>query len=190
LTDDKATRDAVLKTLTDLQARAKPADVMIVHYSSHGEIDADGGLYLLTHDSQRANLKNTAVPGQQLREVLGSYPSQVLLLLDACHSGKFPLMRPATDPLSRLLADDSCGVAVMCAALAHQKAIDTNDGGLFTRALIEGLSGKARPDEISKRLFIHNLFTHVFSVVASQTDNKQMPLYLPSGSVPPIVLKE
>src|SRR5262249_7269696 len=153
-----------------------------VHYSSHGEVEQgeNGGLYLLTHDSKRDSLKTTALPGEKLRDVLAGYPCPVLLLLDACHAAKITLkqpLRPATDPLSRLLADDSCGVAVMCAALAHQKAIDTDKGGLFTQALIEGLQGKARPDEVSQRLFVHNLFSYVFSVVTSQTNNRQMPLY-------------
>jgi uncharacterized caspase-like protein len=161
-----------------------------VHYSSHGEVAEGGGLFLLCHDSKRNAMKTTAVPGEKLREILGQYPCPVLLILDACHSGKFPLMRPATDPLSRLLVDDSCGVAVMTAALAHQKAVDTEKGGVFTQALVEGLQGKARPDEFSKRLFVHNLFAYVYSAVANQTENKQMPLYLPSGSVPPIVLKD
>jgi WD40 repeat protein len=190
LTDEKATREAIIEALTALQKKAKPSDVVIVHYSSHGEVDANGGLYLLTSDSKRDDLKSTAVPGQQLRDILGQYQSQVLLVLDACHSGKFPLMRPPTDPLSRLLADDSCGVAVMTAALAHQKAEDRATGGVFTQALIAGLDGKAKPAEPSTRLYVHNLFTYVFDAVTQATSNRQMPLYLPSGSAPPIVLKE
>ena len=66
---------------------------------------------------------------------------------------------------------------------------DTTDGGVFTKALIDGLKGKAKPDAITKRLYVHHLFTYTFDTVASQTGYKQMPLYLPSGSVPPIVLK-
>jgi hypothetical protein len=99
-------------------------------------------------------------------------------------------MKSATDPLSRLLADDSCGVAVMTAALAHQKARDGDKGGVFTLALVAGLRGKARPEEESKRLYVHHLFSYVFDAVARETKQQQMPLYLPSGSVPPIVLEE
>jgi WD40 repeat protein len=190
LPDDQATRAKVLEALADLQTKVKPADVVIVHFSSHGEVGADDGLYLLTHDSQRDDLKKTAISGQELRDVLGRYPSQVLLILDACHSGKFPLMRPPTDPLSRLLADDSCGVAVLTAALAHQQARDNRAGGVFTSAIVEGLKGKAAPDPFSKRVYVHNLFSYVYGEVASKTDNQQMPLYLPSGSAPPIALKE
>ena len=169
LTDKEATLAAILKTLTELQGKLKPTDVAIVHYSSHGEVE-DGGLYLLCHDSKRGNLKETALAGQKLRDLLGGYPCPVLLILDACHSGKFPLGRPPTDPLSRMLADDSCGVAVMTAALAHQKAVDTDKGGVFTQALIEGLSGKAKPGGDGKRLYVHQLFTFVFDFVAGKTD--------------------
>ena len=44
--------------------------------------------------------------------------------------------------------------------------------------------------EFTRRMFVHNLFGYVYGAVVSKTDNKQMPLYLPSGSAPPIVLKE
>ncbi len=189
LTESQATRKAILTILKDLQDQLKPADAVIVHFCSHGEVDQDRGLYLLCHDTQRNNLKGTALEGQELREVLGKYACPVLLLLDACHAGKFPVMRPLTDPLSRLLADDSCGVAVMTAALAHQQAEENKKGGRFTQALVEGLAKEAKPDEFTKQLFVHNLFTYVFGAVAKQTDNRQMPHYLPSGSVPPIVLK-
>jgi WD40 repeat protein len=189
LTEEKATRGAVLQALAELQGKVKASDVVIVHYSSHGEVDGDGGLYLLTSDSKRDSLAATAVPGQKLRDLLGQYQSQVLLVLDACHSGKFPLIRPATDPLSRLLADDSCGVAVLAASLAHQKAED-REGGVFTQALIAGLDGKAKPDEESTQLFVHNPYGYVYTSVTRETSNRQMPLYLPSGSAPPIVLKE
>src|SRR6185437_8919506 len=141
----------------------------------------------------RGNLKETALPGDTLRDILGQYPCPVLLVLDACHSGKFPLSKPLrspTDPLSRMLADDSCGVAVMTAALAHQKAVDTDEGGVFTQALLKGLEGGAKPTGAAKRLYVHQLLTFVFDFVTEKTESKQMPLYLPSGSVPPIVLKE
>ncbi len=90
LTDDKATREAILQVLTDLQGKLKPTDVVIVHYSSHGEV-TDGGLFLLTHDSNRANLKKTAITGNEAARQSEAVPCPVLLILDACHSGKFPL---------------------------------------------------------------------------------------------------
>ena len=163
---------------------------MVVHYSSHGEVE-EGGLYLLCHDSKRGNLKETAVPGDKLRDMLGQYPCPVLLILDACHSGKFPLMNGSpTDPLSRMLADDSCGVAVMTAALAHQKAVGYRGGRRLHPGAGRGALRQGRPDKFSKRLYVPNLYTYVLGAVTSKTENKQMPLYLPSGSVPPIVLKD
>jgi hypothetical protein len=186
LPDSRATRARVLETLTDLQGKLKPTDVVIVHYSSHSEVDPDGGLFLLTHDSKRDNLKETAVLGEELREILRQYQCPVLMLLDTCHEGKFPPMRPATDLLSRMLADDSCGVAVMTAALARQKA----KGGVFTQALIAGLNGEAKSDEVTKPLSVDRLWSYTLDTVARKTDNKQMPLlYLPSSGVPDIILK-
>ncbi len=56
--------------------------------------------------------------------------------------------------------------------------------------LIKGL-GKdgAEVDKDTKRLYVHDLFSFVFKHVEKETNSKQIPVYLPSGSVPPIVLK-
>ncbi len=39
------------------------------------------------------------------------------------------------------------GLVVMCGASKEQEAAEENGHGYFTRALVEGLSGKAQPDE-------------------------------------------
>ena len=115
--------------------------------------------------------------------------------------GGFPPFRPETFPsqlVSLLVAFVVLYVIVSRLALpkvggvidARQKAIDTDRGGLFTLALVEGLSGEADPDKFSNRLYVPNLYTYVLGAVTRKSENKQMPLYLPSGSVPPIVLKE
>jgi hypothetical protein len=70
----------------------------------------------------------------------------------------------------------------MTAALANQTAEDSEKGGVFTQALVEGLQGKADPDKVSKRLFVHNLFIYVYGAVTSETSNRQMPVYLPRGA--------
>ena len=63
-------------------------------------------------------------------------------MLDACHSAGFGEgkklaklgLKPATDDVARDLTDDDYGVAVMCAAMAHEKAEGKDGHGLFTQA--------------------------------------------------------
>ena len=77
----------------------------------------------------------------ELRRSLGEFPCQVLLILDACHSsGSLKNFRPAVDDITRNLTDDDCGVAVLCAAMSHEKALERGGNGLFTRAVVQALN--------------------------------------------------
>src|SRR5262249_18345928 len=63
LPDEQATRAAVLAQLGKLGGKLKPADLLVVHFSCHGEKDpTDGGLYLLPHDWKPGDRK-TAIGG-------------------------------------------------------------------------------------------------------------------------------
>jgi len=102
----------------------------------------------------------------------------VLLILDACHSSAgIKSFRPAVDDLTRALTDDECGVAVLCAAMANEKALEKQGNGLFTRAIIQALN---RSDGVpfnrhNRRLYVHHLHTYVFDEVSQQSGDRQHP---------------
>src|SRR5207247_1974591 len=81
---------------------------------------------------------------------------RVLLLLDACHSGAIGKL---VNDLARDLADDDCGVVVLCAALGREQARENpaTKHGYFCLALIEGLSGKAGMNKQDGRVYLHHL---------------------------------
>jgi hypothetical protein len=93
--------------------------------------------YLLTHEADTDNLDKTCLSGDALRKALAECKCQVLLLLDACHAAGFGAgkklanlgLKPATDDMARDLTEDEYGVAVMCAAMSHEKA--EGQGGLL-----------------------------------------------------------
>ena len=92
-------------------------------------------------EAKTTDLAKTAVSGEELRKSLGEFPCQVLLILDTCHSSAgLKNFRPAVDDITRNLTDDDCGVAVMCAAMAHEKALEKSGNGLFTRAVVQALN--------------------------------------------------
>ena len=81
---------------------------------------------------------------------LGSLPGRVLLLLDTCHAGGvLPGRRlrglPAHQSAIEELASAEGGVVVMAAATGAQASAEDVawQNGAFTKALIEGLSGRA-----------------------------------------------
>jgi hypothetical protein len=161
-----------------------------VFFACHGVMQKKQ-YYLLTQEADTGRLDETSLSGDTLRKTLGQYKCQVLLMLDACHSAGFDAgkklsklgLRPATDDATRDLTDDECGVAVMCAAMAHEKAEGQGGNGLFTRAVLEALEKKPGVpyNRHNQRMYIHHLQAYVFDAVSARSNERQHPfLSLPS----------
>jgi uncharacterized caspase-like protein len=108
-------------------------------------------------------------------------PCRVILMLDACHSaGVGPLRikraQAPLDGLQRSFADEEVGVVVWVAAQGPEQSRE--DGklhhGLFTLAVMEGLSGKAG---VNKKGEVHlsALDQYVFDRVTELSKDLQHP---------------
>jgi uncharacterized caspase-like protein len=124
--------------------------VAVVFYAGHGI--AQDQFYLVPVDVNLRNLAGTGISADELKERL-QFPCDTLLLLDACFAGSFDPARKralseATDRAVRELVYDE-GMVVMCGANKEQVAGEeqSSQHGYFTRALMQGLGGKAKPDE-------------------------------------------
>ena len=177
LVDARARKEAILKNLAEMRKKAKPNDLAVVYFAGHGVKEKDK-FYLLPVEARTDNLAGTALSGDELRKALGEFPCQVLLMLDACHaSAGLKNFRPAVDDITRHLTDDDCGVAVMCSAMAHEKALEKGGNGLFTRAVVDGLNrGEGVPyNTFDRRLYIHHLHAYVFDSVKHFSGDRQHP---------------
>jgi hypothetical protein len=96
LTDERATRDAIIAALQALARAAEPGDIVVVHYSGHGatmrdvsgdELDGRDET-IVPHDSREPgifDLSDDELNGL-LRELSRKTPN-VTVVLDSCHSG-------------------------------------------------------------------------------------------------------
>ena len=153
--DREANREGLRKGLKWLRSQARPNDLVVFFYAGHGVRDRKGVFGLVPVDTDVDRLESTILPEDELKEALTALPGKVLVLLDACHSGKIgesgTLVRgnfraPAgTDDLARELARSQGGLVVMCAATGAETSEESTElgHGYFTQALLEGLSGKA-----------------------------------------------
>jgi Caspase domain len=187
-----AKRDAVKKALADMRRQEiKHNDLVVVFFAGHG-IRGKDGYYLLTQEANTTNdqtLAATTLTGSELRKTLGAFPCQVLLMLDACHAGAFggaKGYRPATDDLTRELANDDVGVVVLCAAMASERAQERGGEGLFTKAVVAALQGAdGVPFNRSNRLlYVHHLYSFVVDEVSRLSDDEQHPFWSPPSTVP------
>jgi hypothetical protein len=105
LLNEQATRLGILKAIEDMQSRIKPGDIVVIHYSGHGqqifdnngdEID-DKDESLVPYDAlvrYTSNYKGeNHIRDDELGNIIANFRNtlgkngQLLMLLDSCHSG-------------------------------------------------------------------------------------------------------
>ena len=105
LTDEQATKEGIVRALSELQTAAEPGDIVVIHYSGHGQQifddngdETDGKDEALVPYDAFAKYTHNYTGQHHLRDdelgniianfrnKLGS-EGQLLLIMDSCHSG-------------------------------------------------------------------------------------------------------
>ena len=188
LLDAQATRANILDGLQWLAGKARAGDVAVVFYAGHGDSKIEGQFFLVPVDANLRKLGETGISGEALQKTIGELPSTTMLILDACDSGGFDEKKKKrktrglpvpTDVLVRDLVYDS-GLVVMCGAAKEQEAVEGNEHGFFTQAIVEGLEGKADKYKTG-RVEVDDLQTYVKHRVRELSGNEQEPtIHIPS----------
>ncbi len=181
LRNEEATREAVLDGLEWIERQTTARDVALVLLSGHGDNDADGGYYFLPYDVDPDRLRRTAVPDIEIRRSLSHVAGKALFFFDTCHSGSIMSGRKSGRSIDingfvNDLTSAENGLVVFAASTGKEFAQERDDwkNGAFSRALIEGLSGKA---DISGDgvITISELEYWLAERVKKLTDGKQHP---------------
>jgi WD40 repeat protein len=185
LIDRAATQREILLGISWLKKQPTQNDVAVLFFAGHGDLAADGSMYLLPADIDLDNLEATGVPADQVKNQLTGFPGRVIFMLDACHAGgidgktktkKRAIGKSLTDDLIRDLVSDERGVIALCASTGRQFALESNEfrHGLFTLALVEGLQGKATKT-IDGAIYLHHLNAYVIDRVKELSQGRQSP---------------
>ena len=149
LTDEKATRSAVLDALAWMRDSVGPNDTGMLFIAGHGVNDSNGRYYFLPHDAEVERLASTAIGESELRKTLAALPGKAMLFVDTCHAGNVIGTGAAVNNeiarLANTLAAAENGVIVFSASTGRQDSVEDMrwGNGAFTKALIEGLKGAA-----------------------------------------------
>lgn len=105
----------------------------------------------MPHEVNPDKLLRTGIKWFEFQDVLTSLPSKVILLVDTCHSGSVTGKRRGIADMSqeiRELVTTDSGVVVMTAATGKEVSLERKEWGhgAFTKALLEGMKGKADYD--------------------------------------------
>ena len=147
LTDERATRSAVLAGIQWLKSVTTPGDIGILYIAGHGINDVDDTYYFLPHDADADQLSRTSVGEEVFRDALTTMKGKSFFFVDTCYSGKSVGVFSNVD-LTRIankFSSPEYGVIVFSASQARQESMEKNDwgNGAFTKALVEGLLGRA-----------------------------------------------
>ncbi len=149
LYNENATRDGIMAQFA-LLADTAPEDVVIVYFAGHGETIDDGWYFLpheLVYPEKEEEIRGKGLSSAVIQAEIQKIGAQkVLLLMDACKSGAALISfrgfeeRKALRQLAR-----SSGIHVVAAAGKDQFAAEVEElgHGVFTYAILEGLSGGA-----------------------------------------------
>ena len=185
LVDGEATRARILAALRSVRDQSSPWDVTILFLSGHGVANPGTGSYCFLPVDADPHDDATLVDGRELREILGRTQGKVVLMLDTCHSGSVlgeGRMRGLDEAvkLTRFineLTSAANGVMVFSSSTGRQLSLEAPDwgNGAFTKALREGLAGKADPDR-SGRVTLGQLDTWLRARVQDLTQGTQTPV--------------
>jgi uncharacterized caspase-like protein len=114
------------------------------------------------------------VAGAALREFCQNTPGKIMVLLDACRSASIEIN---VNELAMQLGRSDCGAIVLTSSAGHQNSLENEAwrAGAFTRALVDGLEGRAdflRTGYVSSP---YDIASYVDHVVRSLTAERQTP---------------
>lgn len=155
LYDENATKDNILKALSDIREHAMPEDEVVLFFSGHGDIDpSDDEYYFIPSDFRVKDGIDAYRDGGISAGAIGAVcrdmkARKILVMLDTCHSGRAAAAFQNMSEIKAMkMLAKSTGLHIMTASTDTQLAGEVEElhHGIFTYAVLEGLSGKADAD--------------------------------------------
>jgi WD40 repeat protein len=192
LFDDEATREGLGQAFDKAGELAGSQDTFVLYFAGHGVAnEADGEYYFLPVDFRyrdQASISEQGISKKQiLEDLLKVTAEKSILFFDTCNSGSF-LSTPASRGLTEKTAVDrlkrAIGRAMIVASSDTQVALEGYKGhGVFTYALVDGLSGKADGDK-NGYVSVKELSTYVENAVPELTYSTWGYEQLPQSLLP------
>ncbi|RUA17181.1 MAG: hypothetical protein DSY55_02560 [Clostridia bacterium] len=175
------TRDTILSGLEWLERETTSRDMVMAFLAGHGVADRNSNYYFLPVDGDPDRLKRTAVTFSEIENTLTGLPGKVVAFVDTCHAGGIMgrRLRGASmniDNIAQNLSDAENGVVFFASSTGRQNALEDDrwQNGAFTKALVEGLSGKADINT-DRAISITELDYYLSERVKQLTGGKQTP---------------
>ena len=161
--------------------------------------DAQGEYYFLPYNANLDRLKSTGIRGLILKDTLTTIGSKgkALFFFDTCYSGSLLDFKGAkgengsqvnVNELATELAHAPSGPIVFSSSTGRQLSIERPEWehGAFTKALLEGLAGKADQKPSDGAIDVKELERYLYQRVKELTNGDQTPTTATPQGVTPI----
>lgn len=149
LTDDAASKEATLDGLEWIQKQTTSRDVAMIFLSGHGVQDGSGDYYYVPYNFDMGRKRSTGVLFYEIEKTIKDIAGKVVFFVDTCHSGgasgKTKAIGSDIGSIVNELSSAENGAIVFSASTGKEFALEDEKWGhgAFTKALLEGLDGKA-----------------------------------------------
>ena len=191
LIDEKATTDNITRALRSFLKKPAREDIVLIYLACHGAPDPDRpqNVYLITHDTDPADIAGTAVPMEHIHDAVqprNLYAERVVLIADTCHSAALGGAgrrsgigeTAAANRYLQSLSESKPTMAILTSAEVNETSREDlqwgGGHGVFTHHLLEGLRGKA--DNNTGVVTVGALFDYVREQVRKDTGDQQHPV--------------
>jgi hypothetical protein len=174
LTNEQATAENVTTALDRLLGQTSRDDTVVLFFSGHGWRADERSFYFATHEVDRQNITETALPWNEVVRRLAKLSEQskrVIVLLDACHSGS----AATNEEMVKAILSANAGVLVLASSKGSEVSLENDEWkhGIFTKALLESVSGQASPQQ--KQVTLWDFVVYVRRRVKELTEGAQNP---------------
>ena len=204
LVNEAATRDEILKAMSEFLGQAGQGDVVLIFIAGHGLQDRQTGTYyFVPPDASSDNLVYAGLPMPMFEEAIKRLRNNVdklVLWMDTCHAGAVTMAARGVnmgEDLAEALAEAS-GEYMLSASKAGEESLEDEryrfEGsekghGAFTYSILRGLQGEAA--DSSQVVWLSDLYGHVSNQVRRLSQGKQHPYHNIRGTdLPLFVLDE
>lgn len=173
-TNQDATKSNIEKGLATLAKEVDQDDVVMLFFSGHGVMDGED-TYFMSVDAAGDD-PYTGVDFSLIRKNMTKMKDKkckVLIFMDACYSGA---MYSTKSNLKNITFVESDIVGFYSSTASQTSAeFSADENGVFTKALISGLKGKAKNKEGEITTF--GLGKYISDYVSKQTGGTQSPIF-------------
>ena len=188
-----AKRLDVIEALEWLQKGSEEGDINLLFLAGHGAT-IEQEFYYMTADSDPDRARATAVSRDDIQRTISRRKGTMVVMLDACRSGAGTDAAGTTSAVDmnrtpNELGDKSTGVLLYASASGRQYSYERSEwgNGAFSRAVLEGLAGKADIDK-NGAVESDELDFYVRRRVVEMTKGQQVPVRVKPDAAPEMKL--